>query len=87
MLFQHHLLCSPRYKTVYNPHVVVRLQVTVICSSKTARGGRMFLAVDCKVFYIEENREDDAEKAPPICSTYHGNQYVNHLVYCDIRIL
>ena len=43
-------------------------------------------AVVYKLFCIEENREEEAEKAPSICSTNQGNQHFSHLVYCDTRI-
>ena len=33
----------------------------------------MLLAVGYKMFYSEESREEEAEKAPSTCSTYQGN--------------
>ena len=39
-----------------------------------------------KLFCIEENREEEAEKTPSTCSTNQGNQHFSHLVYHDTRI-
>ena len=43
-------------------------------------------AVGCKLFCIDVNREEEAEKTPSTCSTNQGKQHFGHLVYCDIRI-
>ena len=43
-------------------------------------------AVVENLFCIEENREEEADKTPPTCSTNQGNQHFSHLVYCDTRI-
>ena len=51
-----------------------------LCSSETENGGRKVAAVGYKLFCIEENRKEEAEKTPSTCSTNQGNQYFSHLI-------
>ena len=61
--------------------------MAVTCSSETTNnGGRKVAAVGYKLFCIEENREEEAEKTPSTCSTNQGYQHFSHHVYCDTRI-
>ena len=76
----------PKKQSKWPKHLVVLNFVNSVASETIMVVGPSPSSTGFKVFRIEENREEEAEKTPSTCSTNQGNQHFSHLVYCDTRI-